>query len=254
MSSGSVTTARTETRPAAAPSIPLCAGLTIVTAVNDVDGDYESIKTIQAVSDSEVRLNYSTERMVMDELADDKPHLQRTNPPQFAQSPDRFFELRAPGVDRGIGQRKIRAHRYRRVRRQVQVLRADEVVAAEGSPLVGEQVHLEPGDPRRNIGPHRLSVARGALKPDEITEDRISAALQTGGLPQLDLLVRTSGEERLSNFLLWEAAYAELWFTDRMWPEFGAGDLNAALAEFAVRNRTFGMVPDDPRPAVAVPA
>ena len=53
-------------------------------------------------------------------------------------------------------------------------------------------------------------AARGALKPEEITEDRLSMALQTGGLPQLDLLVRTSGEERLSNFLLWEAAYAEL--------------------------------------------
>jgi outer membrane protein OmpA-like peptidoglycan-associated protein len=61
-----------------APSIPLCAGLTVVTAVNDPQGDYESIKTIQAVTDSEVRLKYSSERMVMDELVDDKPKLQVT--------------------------------------------------------------------------------------------------------------------------------------------------------------------------------
>ena len=65
-------------------------------------------------------------------------------------------------------------------------------------------------------------AARGALRPEDLTEDRFSAALQTGGLPQLDLLIRTSGEERLSNFLLWEAAYAELYFTDTYWPDFRA--------------------------------
>src|SRR5438874_2163757 len=75
-------------------------------------------------------------------------------------------------------------------------------------------------------------ATRGALKPEEITEDRISAALQTGGLPQLDLLVRTSGEERLSNFLLWEAAYAELYFTDTFWPDFGKNELYQALDSF----------------------
>ena len=67
------------------------------------------------------------------------------------------------------------------------------------------------------------AAARGALKPEEITEERLTAALQTGGLPQLDLLVRTSGEERLSNFLLWEAAYAELYFTDTFWPDVRQG-------------------------------
>jgi len=83
-------------------------------------------------------------------------------------------------------------------------------------------------------------AARGALKPEEITEDRISAALQTGGLPQLDLLVRTSGEERLSNFLLWESAYAELYFTDTFWPDFGKNELYQALDSFRRRERRFG--------------
>jgi undecaprenyl diphosphate synthase len=83
-------------------------------------------------------------------------------------------------------------------------------------------------------------VARGALRPDEITEDRFSAAMQTGGLPSLDLLIRTSGEERLSNFLLWESAYAELVFTQTLWPEFGRTDLEAALESYRGRERRFG--------------
>jgi undecaprenyl diphosphate synthase len=83
-------------------------------------------------------------------------------------------------------------------------------------------------------------VARGALKPEDITEDRISAALQTGGLPQLDLLVRTSGEERLSNFLLWESAYAELYFTETFWPDFGKNELYQALDSYRQRERRFG--------------
>jgi undecaprenyl diphosphate synthase len=83
-------------------------------------------------------------------------------------------------------------------------------------------------------------VACGALKPEEITEDRISSALQTGGLPQLDLLVRTSGEERLSNFLLWESAYAELYFTETFWPDFGKNELYQALESYRRRERRFG--------------
>jgi undecaprenyl diphosphate synthase len=83
-------------------------------------------------------------------------------------------------------------------------------------------------------------VASGAIKPDDITEDRLTKTLQTGGMPQLDLLVRTSGEERLSNFLLWEAAYAELYFTDTYWPSFGKPELYEALASFGSRERRFG--------------
>src|SRR5207244_1398367 len=83
-------------------------------------------------------------------------------------------------------------------------------------------------------------VARGALEPADITEQHLSGALQTNGLPQLDLLVRTSGEERLSNFLLWEAAYAELYFTDTYWPDFGKEELYRALESFRGRERRFG--------------
>jgi undecaprenyl diphosphate synthase len=83
-------------------------------------------------------------------------------------------------------------------------------------------------------------VARGVLKPEDITEDRFSSAMQTAGLPQLDLLIRTSGEERLSNFLLWESAYAELYFTDTFWPEFGKEEFVRALESYRGRERRFG--------------
>ena len=83
-------------------------------------------------------------------------------------------------------------------------------------------------------------VASGALRPDEIDEARIDAALDTGGLPPLDLLIRTSGEQRLSNFLLWQAAYAELLFVDTLWPDFDERVMQAALAEYARRERRYG--------------
>lgn len=70
------------------------------------------------------------------------------------------------------------------------------------------------------------------------------AAIQRGALlPDVDLLIRTGGEQRLSDFLLWECAYAELWFTDRMWPDFGAAHLAAAVHEFHSRDRRFGGLP-----------
>ena len=83
-------------------------------------------------------------------------------------------------------------------------------------------------------------VAAGALRPDEIDEDCVEQALATAGLPPLDLMIRTSGEQRLSNFLLWQAAYAELMFVDTLWPDFGPEQLADALGRFAERERRFG--------------
>lgn len=92
-------------------------------------------------------------------------------------------------------------------------------------------------------------VARGTLRAEDITEQHIAGALQTSGLPQLDLLVRTSGEERLSNFLLWEAAYAELYFTETYWPDFGKEELYRALESFRGRERRFGRTREQIRSA-----
>jgi len=83
-------------------------------------------------------------------------------------------------------------------------------------------------------------IVRARLAPDEIDEATISRALYTAGLPDPDLVIRTGGEQRLSNFLIWQAAYAELLTTETLWPDFGPGDLDDALAEFASRTRRFG--------------
>jgi undecaprenyl diphosphate synthase len=74
----------------------------------------------------------------------------------------------------------------------------------------------------------------------ELDEAALAGYLYTSGLPELDLLIRTGGDQRISNFLLWQAAYAELYFCDRFWPDFGPDDLDAAIDEFARRARRFG--------------
>ena len=83
----------------------------------------------------------------------------------------------------------------------------------------------------------------GSLDPGQIDEDRLAGALATQGMPDPDLIIRTSGEQRLSNFLLWQGAYAELVFLDVLWPDFGAEHFAAALAEYARRERRFGARP-----------
>ena len=83
-------------------------------------------------------------------------------------------------------------------------------------------------------------AARGALKPEDVTEERFTSMLQTAGMPQLDLLVRTSGEVRLSNFLLWESAYAEFFFTETLWPDFDKEEFLRALEFYRGRERRFG--------------
>ena len=80
----------------------------------------------------------------------------------------------------------------------------------------------------------------------EVSEDDLAAGLSGAGAPPLDLIVRTSGEQRLSNFLLWEAAYAELVFQDVLWPDYGAEPLAAAVAEYRRRQRRFGGRPAQP--------
>jgi undecaprenyl diphosphate synthase len=86
-----------------------------------------------------------------------------------------------------------------------------------------------------------------AAHPDAVaaslTQDQLAQHLSTAGMPDVDLLIRTGGEQRISNFLLWQAAYAELYFTDTLWPEFDEAQLNQALHWYATRDRRFGQVP-----------
>ncbi len=83
-------------------------------------------------------------------------------------------------------------------------------------------------------------VRQGRLAPDDIDETTFDEALYTAGMPDPDLLIRTAGEMRVSNFLLWQISYAELWVTDRCWPEFDRAALHQALHDYAGRERRFG--------------
>jgi undecaprenyl diphosphate synthase len=83
-------------------------------------------------------------------------------------------------------------------------------------------------------------VERGAITPAEIDKDTIETHLYTTGIPDPDLIIRTSGELRISNFLLWQMAYSEIWVTATLWPDFKRGDLLRAVVDFQKRCRRFG--------------
>jgi undecaprenyl diphosphate synthase len=86
--------------------------------------------------------------------------------------------------------------------------------------------------------------AAGELQSDEIDEAALGSQVALAGLPDPDLLIRTGGEQRISNFLLWNLAYTELYFCDTLWPDFGARELDAAIEHFSRRQRRFGMTPN----------
>lgn len=92
----------------------------------------------------------------------------------------------------------------------------------------------------RSIQKIAENVANGQLSPKEITEETVEAFLDTAGVPDPELLIRTSGEERISNFLLWQIAYSEFYFTDVLWPDFGRYDLEKAIYYYQNRERRFG--------------
>ena len=85
-------------------------------------------------------------------------------------------------------------------------------------------------------------AASGVLDPEDIDNEMMSQRLYTSNIPDPDLLIRTSGERRISNFLLWQISYAEIVINDKFWPDFRESDLNEAIAEYAQRNRRFGSI------------
>ncbi len=101
-------------------------------------------------------------------------------------------------------------------------------------------------------GVRRLAeqVSLGILRPKEITEESLSQVMYAPDLPDPDLIIRTGGDLRLSNFLLWQSAYSEIWVTDTLWPDFSRQELEAAVADFGSRERRFGGVLE-PAPADA---
>ena len=97
---------------------------------------------------------------------------------------------------------------------------------------------------RAEIADAAAAIARevrdGTLEPDDVTEEAVAMRLYTAGIPDPDLLIRTSGENRVSNFLLWQIAYSEILITDTLWPDFGRDDLLEAIVDFQGRERRFG--------------
>ncbi len=95
---------------------------------------------------------------------------------------------------------------------------------------------------RRAVQHLSKQVAEGTLKPEEIDEKRISESLDTAFMPDPDLVIRTSGEQRLSNFLMWQASYAEFYFPEVLWPDFTEEEFHRALEVYASRDRRYGLV------------
>ncbi len=116
---------------------------------------------------------------------------------------------------------------------------ADLECKTEGLDTLGLWIAFDYGGRAELIDAARRCIEDG-LAADEVDEAAIAARLNAPDLPEIDLLIRTSGEFRISNFMLWETAYSEFVFTDTLWPDFGAADLEAALAAFAARDRRFG--------------
>jgi undecaprenyl diphosphate synthase len=156
----------------------------------------------------------------------------------FVESLEReIAELHKQGVRmRFIGERRSLS-----VRLQARIAAAEARTA--DNPGLKLQVAVSYGG-RWDIVQAAQMLARecssGALRPEEITEERFSKALALAGVADADLVIRTGGEQRISNFLLWNLAYAELYFTPRLWPDFALADFEDALIYFANRERRFG--------------
>lgn len=108
---------------------------------------------------------------------------------------------------------------------------------------IGFQIAINYGardEMRRAVQKLARKVQDGVLAPEDITEDAISQELDTAGIPDPDLLIRTCGEERLSNFLMWQLSYSELYFTDAAWPDFTKEELEKAIDAYNHRERRFG--------------
>jgi undecaprenyl diphosphate synthase len=150
---------------------------------------------------------------------------------------------------RAVRMRFIGERRSLAVRLQARIAAAEARTAANAGLKL--QVAMSYGG-RWDIVQAAQSIARecasGRIRPEELTEDSFAARLSLAGIPEPDLFIRTGGEQRVSNFLLWDLAYAELYFTPKLWPDFALSDLEEALAYFAARDRRFGRI-SEPRTA-----
>jgi len=145
--------------------------------------------------------------------------------------------------EKSVRMRFIGERRNLAVRLQARIAAAEARTAANTGLKL--QVAMSYGG-RWDIVEAARRVARdctsGLMLPEELSEESFGRRLSLAGLPETDLLIRTGGEQRISNFLLWDLAYAELYFSARLWPDFTVSDLEEALAYFAGRERRFGQI------------
>jgi undecaprenyl diphosphate synthase len=168
-----------------------------------------------------------------------------------------LMRLFLEALDREVDELHQRAVRMRFIgeRRSLAVRLQARIAAAEARTAANTglklQVAMSYGG-RWDIVQAAQSIARecasGRIRPEELTEESFAARLSLAGIPEPDLFIRTGGEQRVSNFLLWDLAYAELYFTPKLWPDFALSDLEGALAYFAARDRRFGRI-SEPRSA-----
>ncbi len=146
-------------------------------------------------------------------------------------------ELHANGIQiRAIGDRGRLGGKL-----QEKIRMAEEKTRENGGAILNVAINY---GSRHEIVEAFQDAVRDGTDPLDLTEDVLASHLYTKGLPDPDLIIRTGGEYRLSNFLLWQAAYAELFVTPTLWPDFGAQDIDAALEFFAGRERRFGTTSD----------
>ena len=156
-----------------------------------------------------------------------------------------FIEVLKREVDalykNGIRIRFIGAREQLSSRLQKMLLAAEEKTASnDRMDLVLAVAYGGRWDITQAVRKIAVEVESGAKKADEITEKDVSDRLSLAGLSSPDLLIRTGGERRISNFLLWDMAYSELYFTDTLWPQFDSADLDEALSFYSLRQRRFG--------------
>ncbi len=166
----------------------------------------------------------------------------------WARPPDEvesIIELLDETIDRELpelSRQGVRTRFFGRRDRVPEMLR-DKMAALETETALNDRLHLwiafDYGSRAELVEAVRQVVADG-VRPEDVSEEVVSERLFAPQLPDPDLVIRTSGEQRLSNFLLWQSAYAELVFTDTYWPDFGEDELRAALEEYARRGRRFG--------------
>ena len=160
-------------------------------------------------------------------------------------------ELHEDGIRlRFIGQRHKFSPRLQRLMRQSEELTAGNT----GATLVIAVDYGGQWDIVQATQKLAERVKAGTLQPDEISAEMIDANISISELPRPDLCIRTGGDARISNFMLWHFAYSALYFTDILWPDFGEKDFDRALADYSKRERRFGLREGEPEAGDAVPA